>query len=185
FVSDIQDLDIPIAEFNNSDPDFKFDAAFSNAALHWCKRNPAGVLESVKRILKPGGRFVAEMGGAMNCIGVRSALHSVLKSRGHNPSPLDPWFFPSVEDYTKLLIAASFEPLQISLSPRATPLEDGLKGWLEVFVRKSILKDFPDSEATEIISEVVDVCRVDCLDNSGNWSMMYNRLRFEAVLKDN
>ncbi|KAJ7505574.1 S-adenosyl-L-methionine-dependent methyltransferase [Mycena galericulata] len=185
FVSDIQDLDIPITEFNNNDPDFKFDAAFSNAALHWCKRNPAGVLESVKRILKPGGRFVAEMGGAMNCIGIRSTLYSVLKTRGHNPAPLDPWFFPSVEDYTKLLIAASFEPLQISLSPRATPLEDGLKGWLEVFVRKSILKDFPDSEATEIIDEVVDACRVDCLDNSGNWSMMYNRLRFEAVLKNN
>jgi SAM-dependent methyltransferase len=118
-VSDVQDLNIPMAAFTNNDPEFKFDAAFSNATLHWCKRDPAGVLESVKKILKPGGRLVVEMGGAMNCIGttnipdlqfsiervtpgVRSALHRVIKSRGHDPIPLDPWFFPSVEDYTKV-----------------------------------------------------------------------------------
>jgi SAM-dependent methyltransferase len=47
----------------------KFDAVFSNACLHWCKRDPGGVLESAKRVLKPGGRFVGEMGGFANCIG--------------------------------------------------------------------------------------------------------------------
>lgn len=47
----------------------KFDAVFSNAALHWCKRDPGGVLESAKRVLRPGGRFVIEMGGFANCIG--------------------------------------------------------------------------------------------------------------------
>jgi SAM-dependent methyltransferase len=66
FVSDIQDLQLP-ERFSKSS--FKFDAVFSNAALHWCKRNPAGVLESVKRVLKQGGRFVGEMGGFMCCIG--------------------------------------------------------------------------------------------------------------------
>jgi SAM-dependent methyltransferase len=74
FVSDIQDLDIPMAAFTNGDSEFKFDAAFSNATLHWCKRDPAGVLESIKKILKPGGRLVVEMGGAMNVIG-RSDLY--------------------------------------------------------------------------------------------------------------
>ncbi|KAJ7695725.1 S-adenosyl-L-methionine-dependent methyltransferase [Mycena rosella] len=182
FVSDVQALDIPMAEFNNNDPEFKFDAAFSNATLHWCKRDPAGVLESVKKILKPGGRLVVEMGGAMNCIGIRSALHRVVRAHGHDPAPLDPWFFPSVEDYSKLLIAASFKTLQISLTPRNTPLEDGLRGWLEVFARKAFLKDFSDKEATEIINEVVEMCRIDCQDTSGNWAMMYSRLRFEAVL---
>ncbi|KAJ6584668.1 S-adenosyl-L-methionine-dependent methyltransferase [Mycena capillaripes] len=185
FVSDIQDLDIPIASFNSNDAGFKFDAAFSNATFHWCKRDPAGVLEGIKKILKPGGRLVVEMGGAMNCIGLRSALHHALKARGYDPVSLDPWFFPSVDEYTKLLIAASFEPGEISLTPRITPLEDGVRGWLEVFARKSILKDCPDSEATEIIDEVVEVCRVDCQDTMGNWFMMYTRLRFSAILKGN
>ncbi|KAJ7242864.1 cyclopropane-fatty-acyl-phospholipid synthase [Mycena haematopus] len=185
YVSDIQNLDIPMAEFNNTDPAFKFDAAFSNATFHWCKRDPAGVLESARKILKPGGRLVVEMGGAMNCIGVRSALHRALKSRGYDPVSLDPWFFPSVEEYTKLLIAASFEPLQVLHTARITPLADGIRGWLEVFARKSILKDCPDSQATEIIDEVEEALSVDCKDILGNWSMVYTRLRFSAVLKDN
>ncbi|KAF7365488.1 Methyltranfer-dom domain-containing protein [Mycena venus] len=176
FVSDIQALDIPMSGFNNNDPEFKFDAAFSNATFHWCKRDPAGVLESVKKILKPGGRLVVEMGGAMNCIGLRSALHRALKFRGYDPVALDPWFFPS------LLTSASFTPLQITLTPRATPLADGIRGWLECFARTSILKACPDAEATEIIDEVEDVLRVDCQDREGNWSMVYTRLRFSAVL---
>jgi SAM-dependent methyltransferase len=48
----------------------KFDAVFTNAALHWCKDNPKGVLESVKKVLKKGGRFTGEMGGFMNCVGL-------------------------------------------------------------------------------------------------------------------
>jgi len=92
---------------------------FSSSVLHWCKRDPAGVLESAKKVLKKGGRFVGEMGGFMNCIGptfniplppsldcqpagVRMALQHVLRSRGYDPTPRDPWFFPSMEDYVKV-----------------------------------------------------------------------------------
>jgi hypothetical protein len=67
--------------------------------------------------------------------------------------------------------------------PRITPLADGIRGWLEVFARKSILKDCPDSEATEIIDEVEEVLKIDCQDGEGNWSMVYARLRFSAILK--
>ncbi|KAG6815978.1 hypothetical protein H0H87_009681 [Tephrocybe sp. NHM501043] len=99
FVGDAQALELPE---NMSGIEQKFDAVFSNAALHWCKRNPAGVLESAKRVLKPGGRIAAEMGGFLNCVGVRSAMHNVLRRRGYDPVPRDPWFFPSVEDYKKV-----------------------------------------------------------------------------------
>lgn len=97
----------------------KFDVVFTNAALHWCKRDPAGVLESAKRVLKPGGRIVGEMGGFLNCIGevpalrwervlmerrqgVRSAIHRALRERGYDPESVDPWYFPSMEDYVKV-----------------------------------------------------------------------------------
>src|SRR5581483_10709207 len=43
----------------------EFDAVFSNAALHWM-RPPEAVLAGVARALKPGSRFVAEMGGQNN-----------------------------------------------------------------------------------------------------------------------
>jgi len=65
-VSDIQDLELPNEVPEAQEP---FDAVFSNSALHWGKRDPGGVLRGVLRVLRPGGRFVAEMGGFMNCIG--------------------------------------------------------------------------------------------------------------------
>lgn len=43
-----------------------FDAAFSNAALHWMKKDPAEVVRGIKTHLKPGGRFAAEFGGFLN-----------------------------------------------------------------------------------------------------------------------
>ncbi|KAF8158241.1 S-adenosyl-L-methionine-dependent methyltransferase [Crassisporium funariophilum] len=180
FVADAQVLEVPkdipgIPE--------KFDAAFSNATLHWCKRDPLGVLTSVRKILKPGGRLVAEMGGFMNCIGIRSALHDVVRAKGRDPEEYDPWYFPSIEDYGKLLITAGFEPTHISLNPRITPLRTGLYDWLNLFARNSFLRDFSDDEASDIMREVEDRCRGDCRDASGNWAMMYTRLRFSAILK--
>jgi len=76
FLADAQDLEMP-----NDTPKIQggFDAAFSNAALHWCKRDPSGVLTSVRKVLKPGGRFIVEMGGFMNCIG--KVVPSVQKIR--------------------------------------------------------------------------------------------------------
>ena len=47
----------------------QFDKVFSNAVLHWCKRDPVGVIRSAKKVLKPGGVFAAEFGGWGNCIG--------------------------------------------------------------------------------------------------------------------
>ncbi|KAF7299212.1 hypothetical protein MIND_00869900 [Mycena indigotica] len=182
FVSDIQRLDIPMNRFNNGEENFKFDAVFSNATLHWCKRDPAGVLESVKTVLKPRGRLLVEMGGMHNCIGIRSHLHRSLQARRYDPVALDPWFFPSVEEYSKLLTTAGFVIKTITLVPRVTPLSDGVRGWLEVFARTSILKQCSEQEANEIIDEVVDAMKVDCLDNEGNWSMMYTRLSSEFVI---
>jgi len=71
FVADAQLLELP-----EDDPEVleRFDAVFSNATLHWCKRDPLGVLASVRKVLKPGGRFVVEMGGFMNCIGMLASF---------------------------------------------------------------------------------------------------------------
>ena len=121
FVADIQEgLEFPETL---GVPSREYDAVFTNAALHWCKRNPSGVIASAKQVLKQGGRFVGEMGGFMNCIGkrglkqastrdstdemvlvlgIRLALHSVLERRGYEPGFLDPWFFPSTEEYSKV-----------------------------------------------------------------------------------
>jgi len=61
-------------------------------------------------------------------------------------------------------------------------LPEALSGWLQTFVRGTFLKTIGDEEAQEILEEVENMCRVDCQDESGNWSMMYTRLRFSARL---
>lgn len=68
-----------------------FDKIFSNAALHWMKASPEGVIEGVHKALKPGGVFAAEFGGYTNVVGVRGGLHQVLRKRGIDPKSFDPW----------------------------------------------------------------------------------------------
>lgn len=83
-----------------------------------------------------------------------------------------------------MLVSASFEPTHLSLAPRLTPLKTGLYDWLELFARPFFLRGMSDEEAREIMQEVVDMCRRDCQDESGKWAMVYVRLRFSAVLKN-
>jgi ubiquinone/menaquinone biosynthesis C-methylase UbiE len=59
----------------------EFDAVFSNAALHWVRDQDA-MLAGVKRALRPGGRFVAEMGGHGNIASIQVALAAVLARHG-------------------------------------------------------------------------------------------------------
>jgi len=79
-----------------------FDAVFSNAALHWM-RNPAAVIAGVRRALKPGGRFVGEMGGHGNIAAIASALVAALDRRRLGGAESLPWYFPTAEEYGALL----------------------------------------------------------------------------------
>jgi len=179
FVGDVQDLAYP-PELQSLEG--SYDAVFTNAALHWCKRDPAGVVRSAKSALRKGGRFVGEMGGLLNVIGVRSAIHHVLKARGIDAKKLDPWFFPSVAEYQHILESGGFQVNHISLSPRITPLPGPLTDWMRTFTRSGILGDMTDEEAEEVMKEAQDICEVDMRDEAGNWHLMYVRLRFVAVL---
>lgn len=156
------------------------DAVFSNATLHWCKRDPAAVVRNAHALLRPGGRSVCEMGGFMNCVGVVQSLYAVLRARGHDPVPLDPWYFPSVSEYTKILEAAGFSISTIALHPRLTPLHGPLGDWLRLFARHTMLAPLADDEAEAVISDVETMCARDCRDKDGNWAIMYCRLRFRA-----
>jgi trans-aconitate methyltransferase len=62
----------------------RFDAVFSNAALHWMP-NQRAVADGVFRALKPGGRYVGECGGFGNIAAIRTALRAVLGAHGFSP----------------------------------------------------------------------------------------------------
>lgn len=178
FCCDAQKLVWP-SEF--SDLPGTLDAVFTNATLHWCKRDPSAVVRAAKQALKPGGRFVGEFGGYLNCIGLRSTLHQVLRKRGIDPLQVDPWYFPRAEHYAKVLESEGFEVKHTSLHPRITPLPGHLADWLRTFARTSLLASMGDEEAEEVMQEVSDICEPDMRDENGGWSAMYVRLRFVAV----
>ena len=74
------------------DIDFRneFDAVFSNAVLHWLK-DAERVAGNVFRALRPGGRFVAECGGAKCCLTIQTALVGELERRGYDGWAANPW----------------------------------------------------------------------------------------------
>ncbi|KAI0051060.1 S-adenosyl-L-methionine-dependent methyltransferase [Auriscalpium vulgare] len=160
----------------------KCDKVFSNAALHWCARDPRGALLSAQRLLREGGVIVGEMGGQGNVAGVRDALYTVLRGRGVDAAARDPWFFPSPEEYAQLLVSSGLRPVHTSLHPRPTPVED-LAAWLHVFCGHNFLAGFSPEEEDSVVNEVVALCREDerCWDvASERWSLDYVRLRFIA-----
>ncbi|KAI9454116.1 S-adenosyl-L-methionine-dependent methyltransferase [Russula earlei] len=159
------------------------DKVFSNAALHWCSRDPLAVLVNVHRILKEGGLFVAEMGGHGNIAGVRDALHAALRKRGIDPIARDPWFFPTPEEYTALLRSAGLEPFHVSLRPRSTSFGD-LAGWIRLF-GGTFLEGIGSKDKQELVNEVVASCRESGAchwdDEKMLWNLEYVRLRVVAA----
>ena len=158
----------------------EFDAVFSNAALHWM-RAPELVVAGVARALKPGGRFVGEFGGHGNVAAIATAMRAVSVERGGDPARVAPWFFPTPEEYARLLEGAGFTVGTIALVPRPTRLETGMEGWLMTFGR-SFFEQYPESERTEVLDDVIELLRPSLCDSEGQWTADHIRLRFAATL---
>ena len=170
-------LDARMADGNRLTFDREFDAVFSNAALHWM-RDPDAVIGGVWRALRPGGRFVAECGGAGNVAHVVGAALNALKRRGIDGRPAIPWYFPSPDEYRAKLAARGFKVVSIVLFPRPTELPGRLGDWLDTFA-ESLLALVPESERQDFKDEVEETLR-PVLFKDGIWSVDYMRLRFAA-----
>jgi SAM-dependent methyltransferase len=160
--------------------DREFDAVFSNAALHWMRPQEA-VLDGVRRALKPGGRFVAEMGGHNNTAAILTAIRAVLARRGIEALSLSPWYFPSAAAYQAKLEAAGFDVDEIAIIPRPTPLEAGLDAWLDTFA-EDFLNPLPANDRVAAKREICDLLQPILRDETGLWIADYMRLRFRAHL---
>lgn len=158
--------------------DGEFDAVFSNAALHWMK-DPDAVIAGVARALKPGCRFVGEFGGQGNVRSLRAAMRVALATRGIDPDPVDPWYFPSTADYAARLEAGGFTVLSVELIERPTPLPGDVDGWLAVF-GDSFLNQIDPGERAAAIAQIRTALRPILRRDDGGWYADYVRLRFQA-----
>ena len=159
-----------------------FDAVFSNAALHWMKR-PENVLEGVAECLKPAGRFVGEFGGRGNVETIRMALHAGLQKRSIDPWQVDPWYYPSPEQFAALLERFGFSVGYIELIPRPTKLPGDIIQWLELFAQP-FTKSLADKDKRRFVDEIRDALEPELRRSDGSWYADYVRLRFKAELRE-
>ena len=156
----------------------EFDAVFSNAALHWVRHQDA-MLAGVKRALKPGGRFVAEMGGHGNIAAIQVALMAVLERHGCAGLEDGVNYYPTPAAYRARLERQGFTVEEIQLIPRPTPLSAGMHNWLTTF-RSGVLAAVPEHLRQTVVEETVALLEPVLRDEQGNWTGDYVRLRFIA-----
>lgn len=159
-----------------------FDAVFSNAVLHWVKP-PEKAVERIAAALRPGGRFVAEFGGQGNVAAIiAAAAQAVSAVLGRDAGDVNPWYFPSVGEYTALLEASGLEVCYATLFDRPTPLEEGERGmanWLEMFAAPCFAM-LDEADRPRSIADAVERARPK-LYRDGQWTADYRRLRVVAI----
>ena len=150
--------------------DREFDAAFSNAALHWMLDRDA-VAQGIFRALKPGGRFAGEMGGEGNLRKLREALDEELVIRGYAPPVEASNWYASAQEFADVYRAGGFDHIDARLIDRPTPLEHGIAAWVTTF-RKGWLDraGVPEEERAGIGAAVAERVHSNVAD--------YVRLRF-------
>ena len=159
--------------------DERFDAVFSNAALHWVRDQDA-MMRQIHRVLKPGGRFVAEMGGHGNVAAIHVALMAILERHGFGDLERGVNYYPSTAAYSERLAQHGFSVEKMALIPRPTNLpESGMEGWLRMF-RRGVLEGLPEDTREAVVQETVRLLEPALRDEAGNWIADYVRLRFVA-----
>ena len=157
----------------------EFDAVFSNAVLHWVRDQDA-MLREVHRVLRPGGRFVAEMGGHGNVAAIYVAFMAVLTRHGYGNLENGVNYYPTPHAYTRRLEQAGFRVERMELIPRPTLLQaGGMAGWLNTF-RRGVLERLPADLREPIVEETTALLAPALCDEEGNWTADYVRLRFIA-----
>jgi trans-aconitate methyltransferase len=148
----------------------EFDAAFSNATLHWVLEKEQAA-RAIFRALKPGARFAGEMGGEGNIARLQQVVDEQMILRGYVPPTEANNWYASPEEFAAVYEAAGFREVDARLIQRPTPIEHGIAAWVATF-RKGWFDraGVPEEERAEIAAAVADRFGSNVAD--------YVRLRF-------
>jgi trans-aconitate 2-methyltransferase len=142
------------------------DAILSTATFHWVPDHDA-LFRNLAAVVRPGGRLVAQCGGAGNIASVKAVLATI------GDGWLGDAHYETAEATADRLRAAGFVDVQTWLHPEPTPFEPGEP--LETFLRTVILGQHvdrlpPDERdafvhdvATRLPEPVVDYVRLNIL----------------------
>jgi len=147
-----------------------FDAAFSNATLHWVLDKERAA-RAIWFALKPGGRFAGEMGGQGNLARLRLALDDELVARGFGPPTYAANWYPTPGEFTAVYEEAGFKEIDARLIERPTELEHGVAAWVTTFRAGWLDRAGVPHEDRQAIAEAV-------AERVGSNLADYVRLRF-------
>ena len=103
-----------------------FDAVFSNATFHWVPDH-VRLFRSIHRVLRPGGRLVAQCGGAGNLRQLYGRARRLMAAPAYAPffaGWTDPWRFEGADDTRARLEAAGFEDIDVSVTSAPTRFDE-------------------------------------------------------------
>lgn len=175
---DIQFIKADATNFSLKEP---IDIVFSNAVFHWInKEHQQDMLKCVQEVLKENGQFVFEFGGYGNNRLIHRALEETFSK--HKYIYEMPFYFPTISEYATLLENTGFRVTYAVLFDRMTELkgENGLKDWINMFVKTpfSVVKN--EDEKNMIIDEAVSDLK-ESLYKDGKWYADYVRIRMKAI----
>jgi len=143
-----------------------FDAVFSTATFHWIP-NHDSLFRSIHRVLRTGGRLVAQAGGAGNLERLYGRARRLMRSPQYArvfTTWSEPHHFENVADTEKRLKDAGFERIEVSLAFAPVPF------------------DRPDAY-TEFVAAVCLRHQLDCLPVEDREGFM-SRVTEEAIDDD-
>ncbi|MFC0037821.1 class I SAM-dependent methyltransferase [Actinomadura rayongensis] len=176
-------LSFSVADAHDFTTSESFDAVASNAALHWMTRDPDAVIARVHEALRPGGRFVAELGGAGNCAELIVAMQTAWRVFGL-PEPDLPWYFPSPAEYATKLEDGGFTLRLLEHADRPSRMVEGPDGaadWVRAYAPGALAEVPP--ELVEPLLARVNELAAPALRRESGWVADYVRLRFAAIRK--
>jgi trans-aconitate 2-methyltransferase len=144
------------------------EAILSTATFHWVGDHDA-LFANLAAVLRPGGRLVAQCGGAGNLDAVMAVIASVGDGwRG-------PTRFETAEATAARLLAAGFRDIRCWLTAEPVTLEAGrrLEDYLATIVLGAHLERLPEAERPAFVRAVAERLPSPTLD--------YVRLNIEAV----
>ena len=180
--SEYPDIDFKVLSATDFHFEKKFDAIFSNAALHWVLEKEKAI-DCMHQNLNPNGRLIIEMGGKGNVKSIINAMKNALIKFGEQEkAKINIWYFPSLSEYTSLLETKGFRVTYAAHYDRETELKDsvnGIKDWIKMF-GSSFLKNIDENIADKLLTEIQDSLRATNF-RDGKWYADYKRLRVVAI----
>jgi len=173
-----KDIEAYVGSVTNLPYNEQFDGVFSNAVLHWVK-DARNAVKNIAKVLKDGGRFVCEFGGEGNAYYLVSVMEEVFVNHPEFGDFDNPWYFPSVEEYKRLLESEGFSVEYIELIPRPTPIDD-INNWFDIFAN-GVTEHLNVEQFETFKMECRDILKNKIYSDEEGWILDYKRLRVRAI----